>query len=287
LSGETLNRAGYWIVLDEDPEEAGVYAVNDGKICSSKSFALMSEYSSLYYLKTEQLTSSQFGKTSGYELWHRRLEHCSNRNIRDTIHHSSGLECLMHKKFEPHMKCPSCVIGKSTLEDLSKLKDRATEPLYQVNMDSFSSSVTSIRVEGYNYAVVFADYNSGYIWVYGMKLKSQEWHVEDCQEMVQDIADLRQKHKLVIVRENAGENKSQEIIDSFESVGMQNYFSTAQCAWAMAEWTRRSRNQFDHDDRKEYHGGIWTGRSILVQGSISVRLHIFSENSLFSEIFSK
>jgi hypothetical protein len=57
LSGKALNRAGYRIVLDEDPEEAGVpvYAVNDGKtrICKSKSFAFMSEHSSLYYLKTE------------------------------------------------------------------------------------------------------------------------------------------------------------------------------------------------------------------------------------------
>ena len=36
-----------------------------------------------------------------------------------------------------------------------------------------------------------------------------------------DIADLRQKHKLIIVmRDNAGENKSQEIIDFFESVGV-------------------------------------------------------------------
>jgi hypothetical protein len=56
VSGKTLNRAGYRIILDEDPEEAGVYAVNDGKICKSKSFAFMSEHSSLYYLKTEQLT---------------------------------------------------------------------------------------------------------------------------------------------------------------------------------------------------------------------------------------
>ncbi len=47
------------------------------------------------------------------------------------------------------------MIGKSTLEDLPKLKDRAPEPLYKVNMNSFSSSVTSI--EGYNYAVVFVD----------------------------------------------------------------------------------------------------------------------------------
>ena len=51
LSGKALNRVGYQIVLDEDPEEAGVYAVNDGKICKSRSFAFMSEHSSLYYIK--------------------------------------------------------------------------------------------------------------------------------------------------------------------------------------------------------------------------------------------
>ena len=62
------------------------------------------------------------------------------------------------------------MIGKITLEDLPKLKDRATEPLHQVDMDIFSSSVQSI--EGYNYAVVLIDFNSGYRWIYGMKLKS-------------------------------------------------------------------------------------------------------------------
>jgi hypothetical protein len=47
-----------------------------------------------------------------------------------------------------------------------------------------------------------------------------------------DIADLRQKHKLVIVMlDNAGKNKSQEIIDFFESVEVKNYFSTAHEQW--------------------------------------------------------
>jgi hypothetical protein len=120
------------------------------------------------------------------------------------------------------------MIGKSTLEDLPKLKDSATEPLYQVNMDSFSSSVTSI--EGYTYAVVFADCNSGYRWVYGMKLKSDM--LKNVKKWFSDIADLRQKHRLVIVvRANAGENRSQEIIDFFESVGVKNDFSTAHAQW--------------------------------------------------------
>ena len=78
LSGKGLNKAGYRVIYDEDPEESGVYAVNDGKICKSKSFPFMSEHSNLFYLKTEPLTEHQFGKMSGYELWHRRLGHCSN-----------------------------------------------------------------------------------------------------------------------------------------------------------------------------------------------------------------
>ena len=73
---------------------------------------------------------------SGYEEWHRRLGHCSNQNVRDTIHHSAGLEDLMSRKFDEM----SSVIDKSTLEDLPKLKHRASEPFAEINMDSFSPS---------------------------------------------------------------------------------------------------------------------------------------------------
>ena len=41
LSAKGLNKAG------EDPEESGVHAINDGKICKSKSFPFMSEHSNL------------------------------------------------------------------------------------------------------------------------------------------------------------------------------------------------------------------------------------------------
>ena len=120
------------------------------------------------------------------------------------------------------------MIGKSTLEDLPKLKDRAKEPLHQVNMDIFSSSVQSI--EGYFYAVILVDCNSGYRWIYGMKLKSDMLKV--VKKWYSDIAILRQKHKLLVVmRDNAGENKSQEVVDFFESMGVKNYYSTAHEQW--------------------------------------------------------
>ena len=141
----------------------------------------MDNLTNLYYIKTEPLCLWDFGKISGYELWHRKLGHSTNRNIRETIAHSTGLEDLRSRTFDEHAKSPSCMIGKSTLEDLPKLKDHAEKPLHQVNMVIFSSSVQSI--EGYFYAVVLVDCNSGYRWIYGMKLKSdmlkvvKKWYI--------------------------------------------------------------------------------------------------------------
>jgi hypothetical protein len=63
-----------------------------------------------------------------------------------------------------------------------------------------------------------------------MKLKSDMSRI--VKRWYSDIADLGQKHQLVVVmRDNAGENKSQEIIELFESVGVKNYFSTAHEQW--------------------------------------------------------
>ena len=100
------------------------------------------------------MSMQNFDKLSGYELWHRRLGHCTHRNIQASIDHSFGLEGLKMNSFDPHGKCPSCMAGKSHLEDMPKLKERATRPLARVNFDLFSSSVTSI--EGHNHAAIFA-----------------------------------------------------------------------------------------------------------------------------------
>jgi hypothetical protein len=53
-----LKKAGKRIILDldEDPKESGVCAVNDRKICKSKSFPFMSVHNNLYYPKREPLT---------------------------------------------------------------------------------------------------------------------------------------------------------------------------------------------------------------------------------------
>ena len=77
LSGKALNRAGYKVMLDADDDVARVYAVEKGKIDRAKSFQFMSELSSLYYLKIERMSATEFSKMSGWELLHRRLAHSS------------------------------------------------------------------------------------------------------------------------------------------------------------------------------------------------------------------
>jgi hypothetical protein len=100
------------------------------------------------------------------------------------------------------------MIGKATLEDLPKARQVKVKPLHQISVDSFSSSIPSI--EGYNHAVVFVDKCTGYRWIYGIKTKDQMINV--VKRWYSNIADLRTKHRLVVVvRNNAGENKSQEV----------------------------------------------------------------------------
>ncbi len=75
---------------------------------------------------------------------------CSFTTTNDSI----GLEKLNGKKFSEHQKCPSCMIGKSQLNDKPESIKRTEKPLRiaKVNFDLISSSVTSI--EGYNYCAV-------------------------------------------------------------------------------------------------------------------------------------
>ena len=115
----------------------------------------MGEHSNLFCPKPEMLTTQQFDKMSGFEKWHRRLGHVSNRDIQQSIPYTKGLEELTNWTYEQHTKCSACMIGKSTLEAYPERRSRAEHPLKQINVDSFSSSVQSI--EGHHHAVVFVD----------------------------------------------------------------------------------------------------------------------------------
>ena len=130
LSVKGLNKCGYAVYHHPEPGGSGAFALANNKMDKAKSFPFMSENSSLFYLKLEQMSAQHFEKQSGHELWHRRLGHASFRNIRDTIKCVNGLESLKHMTCETHVMCPSCMIGKTTLDDLPKAKKVITNPLY-------------------------------------------------------------------------------------------------------------------------------------------------------------
>jgi hypothetical protein len=59
-------------------------------------------------------------------------------------------------------------------------------------------------------------------------MKTKDEMISVVKRWYNDIADLWAKHKLVVfVRDNACENKSKDIKEFFESVGLRNHFSTA------------------------------------------------------------
>jgi hypothetical protein len=126
----------------------------------------------------------------------------------------NGLESLKHITCDTHVKCPWSIIGKATLEDLPKTKKVITKPLYRINMDSFSSSVKS-NEENFH-SLVLNDAATGYRWIHGLKTKDEAFNV--VKRWYANIADLRAKHELVVLmRDNAGEYKSEEIMQFLDS----------------------------------------------------------------------
>ncbi len=66
---------------------------------------------------------------------------------------------------------------------------------YQISMDIFQSSVTSI--EGHKYALVITDDCTGYRCLYG--LKSKDDNLKAIKRWYSNIAELRELHKLIVV----------------------------------------------------------------------------------------
>jgi hypothetical protein len=225
LSGKACNRIGVRVILDEDPDIAGLYPLDkDKQQHIEESIPFISEPTELYLLKVEDMDWRRFHHSNGYALWHRRLMHCPNRCIKATIPYTKGMEKLLEYQYTDHEKCPGCMIGKSTRQDIPGEIQRATKPLQRVNFDLIVSSITSL--EGYYYAALFVDDCTGFKWLYGLKTKDEA--VDAAKRWMAEIADLRAIYPLrVIMRDNAGENKSKAIADYFTSMMVENRYSTA------------------------------------------------------------
>ncbi len=119
-------------------------------------------------------------------------------------------------------------------------------------MDIFSSSLTLI--EGRNYALIITDDCTGYRQLYGLKTKDDI--LKAVKKWYSDIAELRETHTLLVVmKDNAGENKSKEIVNFLESHGIKNHYSTpCHTLQAMAKWPSQIVHQFTNDSGPVCHG---------------------------------
>ena len=227
LGGRALIKAKYRMVLDEDPTISGIFPVTDGQIDPATGFPF-AESEGLFYVETVPITESKYQTMSGYPLWHRRLSPCAFQTIKDTIPHALGLQEWVKAYFDPNLNCTACMLGKARLQPYPKTKEHAKRPLERVYMDIMSSSVTSI--EGYNYALVITDDAYMYQLVYGLKKKSDA--DDAARKWVCDIVEIRARHLLqIVIRNNAGELKSQALKDYIESIRAKDYFSVAYEQW--------------------------------------------------------
>jgi hypothetical protein len=225
LSGKACNRAKIRIILDMDQDIAGLYPLDENNQPHiEESIPFISEPTDLFLLKIETMDWRRFHELNGYDLWHRRMMHCPNRNIRESIPFTKGMEKLLKYRYDHNEKCPGCMIGKSCRQDVPGPAKRADRPLGKVTFDLIISTITS--VEGYNAAALFVDDHTGRRWLYGCKTKDEA--LDASKRWMAEISDLRAKYPLLVVmRDNAGENKSKEICDYFTSMEVANRFSTA------------------------------------------------------------
>jgi hypothetical protein len=150
IGGKAVNNLNIPVILDADPDICRLYPLTKDKEQNHQdSIEFIGEPTDLFYLQTKEIDGTRFNAATGYEVWHQRLGHVQFRNIEQTIQHSIGLKSLVGKKYQKDHKCPSCMIGKSTLEYYPGSKEPDSRPMALVHMDVYSSSVTSI--EGYSH----------------------------------------------------------------------------------------------------------------------------------------
>ena len=115
--GRALINAKYRVILDEDPKISGIFPVTNGTIDQATGLPFV-DSEGLFFVETVPISGTQFKRMSGYPSWHHRLGHATMETIRDTIHHSIGLEELTKEKFNQEEQSPACMLGKKSVQDL-------------------------------------------------------------------------------------------------------------------------------------------------------------------------
>jgi hypothetical protein len=139
------------VILDTDPDICRLYPLDKNhEQHYQDSIEFIGDPTGLFYLQTasEDMDWTTCDALTVFDLWHSRLG-------QQTIPQAIGLEFLIEESIKKDHKCPSCMIGKSTLENVPGLLMPAKHPLGRVHMDMYPSLITSF--EGYNHALIFTD----------------------------------------------------------------------------------------------------------------------------------
>ena len=113
MSGKACNRAIIRIVLDLDPDIAGLYPLDKEKQQHiEESIPFIDDPTDLYLNMN-----------------------CPNRNIRESIPFTKGMEKLLKYRYSGNEKCTGCMIGKRCHQDFPGPAKRATRQLEKVTFD--------------------------------------------------------------------------------------------------------------------------------------------------------
>ena len=287
LSGRALVNAKYRIIMDGDPDISGLFPVVKGEIDPATGFPF-AESDGLFYIETEPISESKYLSMSGYKLWHKRLAHPPHQTIKDTIPHVDGLQDLEKLKMDQHLDCASCMVGKAKLQPYPKTKEHARRPLERVYIDIASSSVKSF--EGYDYALIVTDDATMYRWAYGLKTKDDSNAA--IRKWVSDIVEIRIRHPLqIVIRDNAGELKSKDLIEFIEGLGSKNYYSVSYEQWqnGLAESSINSLMLLSRTQMAEsgLTGKFWFRALITSVDARNATYHARIKTSLYKAIYDK
>ena len=147
----------------------------------------------LYYLCK---TSTDNVRSGSLEAWHKIRGHCNKGDVENLEKVVRGMKITEKSDFD----CKSCVLGKRQLEDV-----RAAEPLEFVH-SHLSDAIDLIARDGFRYGMPFIDDDSGAIFIYFLKQKSNA--VNASHKFLADAAPFAKVRR--IKSDNGGENLSEE-----------------------------------------------------------------------------
>ncbi len=157
-------------------------------------------------------------------VWDLSMGNRTNHFVQASLTCTTGMKSLIYvsEKYESHVKCSSCMLGKATLEDYPKLTRK--QVLYAVFL-----IISWIYCRTYSCCDFCLKLHRISIdMAYRMSKVAKQWY------SIIAAADLpwRARHKLVIfMRYHSSENKSTYIKEFSESVGVINDFSTFSAQW--------------------------------------------------------